>query len=227
MRRRGVSPPLPSPPRGGEAAGLRPPLRRGRGRGRSGRIFAAFAAFSRILSPFIAPKARKTPEPAEKNRFSVDPGLFCVYPHTQFGLLRRLRGSGGRPCGLSPPRAPPCRLLFRRAAPRACGVVAVEGVSSRPPNKGRCAPSPGRACRAFQRPANPSPDRACRAFQRPANPSPDPVCRAFQRPANPSPRHDITRPTQQNVQVILLRWERELQRARKIAGCYSVISDTG
>jgi hypothetical protein len=33
--------------------------------------------------------------------------------------------------------------------------------------------------------------------------------------------------TQRNKIFILLRWERELQSARKIAGCYSAISDTG
>ena len=210
MRRRGVSPPLPSPPRGGEARGLRPPLRRGRGRGRSGRIFAAFAAFSRILSPFIAPKARKTPEPTEKNRFSVDPGLFCVYPHTvrlaaaSAGLGRSALRPFAAPCAALPPPVP------ARSSARLRGCR--RGGRQQPTNEQR----PPRSLRA-----------PLRTSQRPANPSPDRACRAFQRPANPSPRHDITRPTQQNVQVILLRWEKELQSTQKIAGCYSVISDTG
>ena len=159
-----------------------------------------FWRFRGVFPNFVSVYCAKSAQNARTDRkISVFPSIRAYFAsiHTQFGLLRRLRGSGGRPCGLSPPRAPPCRLLFRRAAPRACGVVAVEGVSSRPTNKGRCAPSPDRACRAFQR------------------------------PANPSPRHDITRPTQQNVQVILLRLVKELQSARKIAGCYSVISDTG
>ena len=162
MRRRGVSPPLPSPPRGGEARGLRPPLRRGRWRGRSGRIFAAFAAFSRFCLRLLRQKRAKRPNRQKNQRFSVDPGLFCVHPHTvrlaaaSAGLGRSALRPRAAPCAALPPPVP-ARSARRccAAAPRACGVVAVEGVSSRPTNKGRCASSPDRACCAFQRPAAP------------------------------------------------------------------------
>lgn len=152
---------------------------------------AAFLPLSRRFPEFclrlLRQKRAKRPNRRKKIVFPSIRAYFASI-HTQFGLLRRLRGSGGRPCGLSPPRAPPCRLLLRRAAPRACGVVAVEGVSCRPTNKGRRAPSPDR------------------------------VCRAFQRPAAPSPRHDITRPTQQNVQLFCCVWKESCKAHEKWPG---------
>lgn len=72
-------------------------------------------ALSRFLlsdPPIIAPKARKTPEPAEKIRFSVDPGLFCVYPHTvrlaaaSAGLGRSALRPLAAPCAALPPPVP-------------------------------------------------------------------------------------------------------------------------
>ena len=174
MRRRGVSPPLPSPPRGGEAAGLRPPLRRGRWRGRSGRIFAAFAAFSRFCLRLLRQKRAKRPNRQKNQRFSVDPGLFCVHPHS----VRLAAASAGLGRSALRPRAAPCAALPppvpARSARRCCAAAACSAQRRH-----------GQRLARF-----PAPSRSLRAPPR-----------TSQRPAAPSPRHDITRPTQQNVQL--------------------------
>ena len=94
---------------------------------------AAFLPLSRRFPEFclrlLRQKRAKRPNRRKKIVFPSIRAYFASI-HTQFGLLRRLRGSGGRPCGLSPPRAPPCRLLFRRAAPRTAAPL-LRGSASR------------------------------------------------------------------------------------------------
>ena len=110
---------------------------------------AAFLPLSRRFPDFVSVYCAKSAQNARTDRkISVFPSIRAYFAsiHTQFGLLRRLRGSGGRPCGLAPPRAPPCRLLFRRAPRAAAARQRLAALNA----------AMGSVSRAFQRPAAPS-----------------------------------------------------------------------
>ena len=199
------TPPVPAPRRGGgwpaasAAAGtlarpFRPHFCRSRG------------VFPNFVSVYCAKSAQNARTDGKKSFFRRSGLILRLSTHSSAccGVC------GARAVGLAASRRPVRRLaascsgalrasLLRGSASRLRGCR--RGGRQQPTNEQRPLRSIAESCLSrFPAPSR-SPERPLRTSQRPANPSSNRACRAFQRPAAPSPRHDITRPTQQNVQL--------------------------